>query len=51
MRASGAGIKREGLLYLEKYGIGGPEFGIKEEFITERGRQLFHARAGSDHVI
>ena len=39
------GIKREGLLYLEKYGIGGPEFGIKEEFVTERGRQLFHARA------
>ena len=51
MRASGAGIKKGGLLYLEKYGIGGPEFGIKEEFITERGRQLFHARAGSDHVI
>ena len=41
MRASGAGIKREGLLYLEKYGIGGPEFGIKEEFVTEKGRQLF----------
>ena len=40
----GAGIKREGLLYLEKYGTGGPEFGIKE-FVTERGRQLFHARA------
>jgi len=34
----------EGLLYLQKYGIGGPEFGIKEEFVTERGRQLFHAR-------
>ena len=34
----------EGLLYLEKYGIGGPEFGIKE-FATEKGRQLFHARA------
>ena len=33
----------EGLLYLEKYVIGGPEFGIKKEFITERGRQLFHA--------
>ena len=31
---------REGLLYLEKYGIGGPEFGIKKEFVTERGRQL-----------
>ena len=30
-----AGIKMEGLLYLEKYGIGGPEFGIKEEFVTE----------------
>ena len=29
MRAGGAGIKREGLLYLEKYGISGPEFGIK----------------------
>ena len=35
----------EGLLYLEKYGIGGPEFGIKEEFVTEKGRQFFHARA------
>ena len=35
----------DGLLYLQKYGIGGPEFGIKEEFVTERGRQLFHARA------
>ena len=35
----------EGLLYLHKYGIGGPEFGIKEEFVTEKGRQLFHARA------
>ena len=41
----GAGIKREGLLYFEKYGTGGPEFGIKEEFVTERGRQLFHVRA------
>ena len=40
-----AGIKREGLLYFEKYGTGGPKFGIKEEFVTERGRQLFHARA------
>ena len=40
-----AGIKMEGLLYLEKYGISGPEFGIKEEFVTEEGRQLFHARA------
>ena len=38
-------IKMEGLLYLQKYGIGGPEFGIKEEFVTEKGRQLFHARA------
>ena len=37
VRASGAGIKREGLLYFEKYGTGGPEFGIKEEFVTERG--------------
>ena len=45
MRASGAGIKMAGLLYLEKYGIGGPEFGIKEEFVTEEGRQFFHARA------
>ena len=35
----------EGLLYLQKYGISGPEFGIKEEFVTEKGRQLFHARA------
>ena len=35
----------EGLLYFEKYGIGGPEFGIKE-FVTEYGRQpSFHARA------
>ena len=42
---SHAGIKREGLLYLEKYGISGPEFGIKEEFVTEKGRQLFHAHA------
>ena len=31
----------EGLLYLRKYGISGPEFGIKEELVTERGRQLF----------
>ena len=44
VRVSGVGIKREGLLYFEKYGTGGPEFGIKE-FVTERGRQLFHARA------
>ena len=35
--ASGAGIKREGLLYFKKYGTGGPEFGIKEEFVTEKG--------------
>ena len=28
-------IKMEGLLYLQKYGIGGPEFGTKEEFVTE----------------
>ena len=41
---SGAGIKMEGLIYLQKYGIGGPEFGIKEESVTERGRQLFHVR-------
>ena len=39
------GIKREGLLYLEKYSICGPEFGIKEEFVSERGMQPFHARA------
>ena len=39
------GIKMEGLLYPEKYSIGGPEFGIKEEFVTEKGRQLFHACA------
>ena len=45
VRASGAGIKREGLLYFEKYGTGGPEFGIKEEFVIEKGRQLFHVRA------
>ena len=30
-----AGIKMEDLLYLQNYGIGGPEFGIKEEFVTE----------------
>jgi len=35
----------EGLLYLQKYGIGGPEFGIKQEFVTEKGRQFFHAHA------
>ena len=40
VRASGAGIKRECLLYcFEKYGTGGgPEFGIKEEFVTEKGK-------------
>ena len=38
-------VKMEGLVYLQKYGIGGPEFGIKEEFVPEYGRQLFHARA------
>ena len=42
---SDAGIKMEGLLYLQNYGISGPEFGIKEEFVTEKGRQLFHACA------
>ena len=26
----------EGLLYLQKYGIGGPDFGIKEECVTEK---------------
>ena len=41
----------EGLLYLEKYGIGGPEFAIKEEFVTERGRQLFHARASTGRLV
>ena len=51
MRASGAGIKREGLLYLEKYGIGGPEFRIKEEFVTEKGRQLFHALACTGRLV
>ena len=51
VRASGAGIKREGLLYLEKYGIGGPEFGIKEEFATEKGRRLFHARAWTERLV
>ena len=51
VRASGAGIKREGLLYFEKYGTGGPEFGIKEEFVTEGGRQLFHARAWTRRLV
>ena len=37
----------EGLLYLQKYGIGGPYFRIKEECVTEKGRHLFHARAMS----
>ena len=37
VRASGAGIKMEGLLYLEKYGIGGPEFaGITKRRISNR---------------
>ena len=45
VKASGAGIKMEGILCLEKYGIGGPEFRIKEEFVTEEGRQLFNTRA------
>ena len=40
---SGAGINMEGLLYFRKCGIGGPEFKIKEELVTERGRQLFQA--------
>ena len=34
----------EGLLYLQKYSIGGPEFGIQEQIVTEKGR-AFHARA------
>ena len=46
-----AGIKREGLLYFEKYGTGRPEFGIKEGFVTERGRQLFHARAWTGRLV
>ena len=50
VRASGAGIKMEGLLYLQKYSIGGPEFGIKEEFVTVKGRQLFHAHAMNREV-
>ena len=25
-------------LYLQKYGIGGPKFGVKEEFVTEKGK-------------
>ena len=41
----GSGIKMEGLSYLGKYFIGGPEFGIKEEFVTEKRRQFFHAGA------
>jgi len=48
VRASGVGLKGSFFkiyIYFEKYGTGGPEFGIKEEFVTERGRQLFHARA------
>ena len=28
VRASGAGIKREGLLYFEKYSTGGPDTGL-----------------------
>ena len=38
VRASGTGIKREGLLYFEKYGTGGPEFGIKEEICNRKGK-------------
>ena len=38
MRASGAGIKMEGLLYLVKYGICGLEFaGITERRISNKG--------------
>ena len=33
-----AGIKMEGLLYLQKYGIGGPEFGIKEKVCNRIGK-------------
>ena len=47
IRDGRAGIKMEGLLYLEKYGIGGLEFArINERRIgIRKGRQLFHARA------
>ena len=42
-----AGIKMEGLLCLEKYGIGGPEFEIKEEFasmpVHETGRLVVYS--------
>ena len=42
-----AGIKMEGLLCLEKYGIGGPEFEIKEEFasmpVHETGRFVVYS--------
>ena len=51
IRDKNAGIKMEGLLYLQKYGIGGPDFGIKEEFVTEKGRHLFHARAMNVLVV
>ena len=33
------GLKGRVFLYFEKYGTDGPEFGIKEEFLTERGKQ------------
>ena len=39
------------LLYLQKYGIGSPDFGIKEEFVTEKGRDLFHACAMNVLVV
>ena len=44
-------IKMEGHLYFQKYGIGGPEFGTKEEFVTEKGRQLFHTRACTGRLV
>ena len=37
-RASGVGIKMEGLLYLQKYVIGGPEFGIKRRICNRKGK-------------
>ena len=40
-----AGIKMECLLYCPKDCICGPEFGVKEESVTEMGRQLFRVHA------
>ena len=33
--------------YCPKYGIGGPEFGIKEELVIEKGRHLFQELPGT----